>query len=78
MRRAGPLPYLLIAPAVVFLGVLFVVPLVQTLALAFQADGGWSFGPAEDGSFQLARPATGAEAIAAVRKLEDLANAPAR
>jgi tetratricopeptide (TPR) repeat protein len=34
--------------------------------------------PAEDGSFQLARPATGAEAIAAVRKLEDLANAPAR
>ena len=34
--------------------------------------------PAEDGSFQLARPATGAEAIAAVRKLEDLANSPAR
>ena len=34
--------------------------------------------PAEDGSFQLARPATGAEAIAAVRKLEDLANPRAR
>jgi multiple sugar transport system permease protein len=44
MRRAGPLPYLLIAPAVLFLGVLFVVPLVQTIALAFHADGGWSFG----------------------------------
>jgi len=34
--------------------------------------------PAEDGSFQLARPATGAEAIAAVKKLEDLANSRAR
>jgi multiple sugar transport system permease protein len=42
MRRAGPLPYLLIAPAVVFLAVLFLVPLVQTIALAFQADGAWS------------------------------------
>ncbi|MBS0559371.1 MAG: sugar ABC transporter permease, partial [Proteobacteria bacterium] len=44
MRRAGPLPYLLIAPATLFLGVLFVVPLVQTIALAFKADGGWSLG----------------------------------
>jgi tetratricopeptide (TPR) repeat protein len=34
--------------------------------------------PAEDGSFQLARPATGAEAIAAVNKLEDLAKTRAR
>jgi tetratricopeptide (TPR) repeat protein len=34
--------------------------------------------PAEDGSFQLARPATGAEAIAAVKKLEDLANTRAQ
>jgi tetratricopeptide (TPR) repeat protein len=34
--------------------------------------------PAEDGSFQLARPATGAEAIAAVKKLEDLANSRAQ
>jgi tetratricopeptide (TPR) repeat protein len=34
--------------------------------------------PAEDGSFQLARPATGGEAIAAVKKLEDLANTRAR
>ena len=34
--------------------------------------------PAEDGSFQLARPATGAEAVAAVKKLEDLANPRAR
>jgi tetratricopeptide (TPR) repeat protein len=34
--------------------------------------------PAEDGSFQLTRPATGAEAVAAVKKLEDLANTRAR
>ena len=34
--------------------------------------------PAEDGSFQLTRPATGAEAIAAVKKLEDLANTRAQ
>ena len=32
--------------------------------------------PAEDGSFQLARPATGAEAIAAVSKLEDARREP--
>jgi multiple sugar transport system permease protein len=35
-------PYLLIAPSLVFLAVLFFVPLVQTVALAFQADGSWS------------------------------------
>jgi multiple sugar transport system permease protein len=32
-------PYLLIAPSLAFLAVLFFVPLVQTIALAFQADG---------------------------------------
>jgi multiple sugar transport system permease protein len=42
MRRAGPLPYLLIAPAVLFLAVLFLVPLVQTIALAFQENGAWT------------------------------------
>ena len=42
MRRGGALPYLLIAPSVLFLAVLFLVPLVQTAALAFQANGGWS------------------------------------
>lgn len=36
-------PYLLIAPSVLFLGVLFLVPLLQTIALAFQ-DGGPGFG----------------------------------
>jgi multiple sugar transport system permease protein len=35
-------PYLLIGPSLVFLAVLFLVPLVQTVALAFQADGIWS------------------------------------
>ena len=30
-------------------------------------------GTLDDGSFQLARPVTGAEAVAAVRKLEELA-----
>ncbi len=44
MRRGAATPYLLIAPATVFLGVLFVVPLVQTAALAFRADGSFSFG----------------------------------
>ena len=32
----------------------------------------------EDGSFQLARPVTGAEAVAAVKKLQDLAESTAR
>ena len=36
------MPYLLIAPSLIFLTVLFLVPLGQTIALAFQADGGWS------------------------------------
>jgi len=36
------IPYLLIAPSLGFLTVLFFVPLMQTIALAFQADGTWS------------------------------------
>ena len=44
MRRRAYIPYLLIAPATVFLGVLFVVPLVQTIALAFRTDEGFSLG----------------------------------
>ena len=40
--RARYIPYLLIAPSLAFLTVLFFVPLVQTIALAFQADGIWS------------------------------------
>jgi hypothetical protein len=34
--------------------------------------------PLEDGTFQLARAVTGAEAVAAVKKLEELAESPAR
>jgi multiple sugar transport system permease protein len=41
MRRAL-LPYLLVAPSVAFLAALFLFPLVQTIALAFHAGGGWS------------------------------------
>ena len=37
--RARYIPYLLIAPSLGFLTVLFFVPLVQTIALAFQARG---------------------------------------
>src|SRR5580698_9531966 len=44
MRRGALTPYLLIAPATIFLGVLFLVPLVQTVALAFHADGSLSLG----------------------------------
>ena len=44
MRRAAMTPYLLIAPATIFLGVLFVVPLVQTIALAFRPNEAFSFG----------------------------------
>ena len=40
--RARYIPYLLIAPSLGFLTVLFFVPLVQTIALAFQAGGIWS------------------------------------
>ncbi|MCW3475347.1 carbohydrate ABC transporter permease [Limobrevibacterium gyesilva] len=39
MRNTRLAPYLLIAPSLLFLAVLFLVPLVQTVALAFQADG---------------------------------------
>jgi multiple sugar transport system permease protein len=42
MRSGRHMPYLLIAPSLIFLTVLFLVPLGQTIALAFQADGGWS------------------------------------
>ena len=42
MMRSRLTPYLLIAPSLVFLAVLFFVPLVQTVMLAFQADGAWS------------------------------------
>ena len=34
--------------------------------------------PLSDGSFQLARPVTGAEAVAAVKKLEELAESARR
>jgi multiple sugar transport system permease protein len=40
--NAWVIPYLLIAPSLAFLAILFFVPLVQTVALAFQADGIWS------------------------------------
>ncbi len=36
------IPYILIAPSLLFLGVLFLVPLVQTIALAFQVHGAWT------------------------------------
>jgi multiple sugar transport system permease protein len=36
------LPYLLIAPSVIFLAALFLFPLVQTIALAFHDGGHWS------------------------------------
>jgi multiple sugar transport system permease protein len=40
--NARVIPYLLIAPSLAFLAILFFVPLVQTVALAFQADGIWT------------------------------------
>ena len=40
--NARVIPYLLIAPSLAFLAILFFVPLVQTVALAFQAGGIWS------------------------------------
>ena len=40
--NARVIPYLLIGPSLAFLAILFFVPLVQTVALAFQADGIWS------------------------------------
>jgi multiple sugar transport system permease protein len=44
MRQSRFVPYLLIAPATLFLTLLFVVPLVQTLALAFSESGAPSLG----------------------------------
>ncbi|PZP44125.1 MAG: ABC transporter permease [Azospirillum brasilense] len=41
-RRSTALPYLLIAPSVLFLGALFLLPLFQTAVLAFQSGGSWS------------------------------------
>jgi multiple sugar transport system permease protein len=43
MRNTRTLPYLLIAPSIIFLAVMFFIPLVQTIAIAFRADGAWSF-----------------------------------
>jgi len=36
------IPYFLIAPSLLFLGVLFLVPLAETIALAFQVNGAWT------------------------------------
>ncbi len=41
--RVRLLPYLLVAPSVLFLAVIFFVPLVQTVALAFTGGGGFGF-----------------------------------
>ena len=57
-HRSRALPYLLIAPSVLFLGLLFITPLVQTAMLAFKAGGAWSLGNfdrmAEDINFEEA------------------------
>ena len=42
--RPALIPYLLIAPAILFLALFFLVPLVQTFALSFTVDGAWSPG----------------------------------
>lgn len=47
MRRSGLTPYLLIAPSLLFLLLLFFVPLIQTVALAFQTDTGLGLGKFE-------------------------------
>lgn len=44
MTNSRLLPYLLIAPSVIFLILLFIFPLVQTIALAFTDQGGASLG----------------------------------
>src|SRR5215471_14267739 len=44
MRSSALRPYLLIAPSLVFLLLLFIVPLVQTVALAFSTPSGAGFG----------------------------------
>lgn len=42
MQNARWLPYALVAPAVIFLGAFFIVPLVQTILLSFEGgSGGW-------------------------------------
>jgi multiple sugar transport system permease protein len=43
MRRSAAAPYLLIAPATTLLVVLFVAPMVQTVAMAFRVGGSLSF-----------------------------------
>ena len=56
MRESRALPYLLIAPSVIFLLGLFLIPLAQTAVLAFQENGGWGLGNvrrmADDLNFQ--------------------------
>jgi multiple sugar transport system permease protein len=45
-RRRTTAPYVLVAPALLFLGVFFAWPMIQALALAFQdGDGRWSLAP---------------------------------
>jgi multiple sugar transport system permease protein len=44
MIRPSLRPYLLIAPSLLFLLLLFFVPLIQTIALAFQTNAGFGFG----------------------------------
>jgi multiple sugar transport system permease protein len=43
VQNVRALPYLLVAPAALFLALLFAVPMVQTIALAFQTNGAWNF-----------------------------------
>ncbi|MBM1174820.1 carbohydrate ABC transporter permease [Microvirga arabica] len=56
--RTSWIPYALIAPSVIFLGALFLVPLVQTIWLSFSAGDGFSLGNyqrmASDLNFSLA------------------------
>jgi multiple sugar transport system permease protein len=42
MTQKSWIPYALVAPAVVFLGVLFILPLVQTLAMSVTGENGFS------------------------------------
>jgi multiple sugar transport system permease protein len=45
-RRPTTAPYVLVAPALLFLGVFFAWPMIQALALVFQdGDGRWSLAP---------------------------------
>ena len=43
-RRTSLRPYILIAPSLIFLLLLFFIPLVQTIALAFRTSAGAGFG----------------------------------